>query len=352
MIRWIVVGIVHQTAVRAHLVGALFAVACGVALAPAEATEADPEEVRFQSGDFTLGALWFVPEGDAPFPAAVFVRGAGPSSRHNYWTRAVVDVLLEQGVAVLLPDKRGSDASEGDWRTADFGDLADDALAGVDFARSRPEVRADEVGLVGLSQGGRIAPMAASRSDAVAFVIDIVGAATDLKEQVSWEMYHTFREAGVEGAALQEALALQVLAEGYVEGAVEWQTYEAALQEALDGPAAEVARGFPSTHDAWQWTFFRQVLDADPIQYWREVTQPVLVLYGEDDHNSPVVSSVYRLLRVWREMDHPDATLRVIPGTGHALWEPDPDAHRPALHPEAVAVLGEWLAARTRTDGS
>ncbi|HUP48832.1 MAG TPA: alpha/beta fold hydrolase [Thermoanaerobaculia bacterium] len=307
---------------------------------------AEPEEVRFHSGDLALGGLFFVPHCDGPFPAAVFIRGSGPSSRNSYWARSLVDVLVERGIAVLLPDKRGSDASEGDWRTADFEDLAEDALAGVNFVRSRPGVIRDRVGLVGLSQGGKIAPIAASASDAVAFVVNLVGAASPLKEQVSWEMYHTFREAGVEGAALQQALGLQVLAEGYLEGLVNWQTYHAARLAASSGPGSGVAKGFPATPDAWQWAFFRSVLDFDPIPYWRKVTQPLLVMYGEDDHNAPTVDSAYRLIRVWRQMDHPDATLRIIPGTGHGLWEPKADPHRPVLHPSVVTILGEWLTTR------
>lgn len=302
-----------------------------------------PEDVRFRNGELTLGGLWFVPEGEGPFPAAVFIRGSGPSSRDSYWARSFVDVLLAKGFAVLLPDKRGSDASEGDWRTAGFDDLAGDALA-----RSRDEVDTSRVGLVGLSQGGKIAPLAASWSEAVAFVIDVVGAATTLAEQVSWEMYHTFREAGVRGAALENALTLQVLGEGYLRGEVDWRTYEGGLREALAGPAADVARGFPQTADAWQWQFFRRVMDYDPIPHWRKVTQPVLVLYGEDDHNAPTVRSVYRLIRVWRETGHAAAGVRVFEGAGHALWDPDSDPHRPRLHPDVIATLDAWLDAHVR----
>lgn len=288
-----------------------------------------------------------MPEGTGPFPAAVFIHGSGPSTRDNHWPRAIVGAFVHSGVAVLLPDKRGSDASEGDWRSADFEDLARDALAGVEFVQARHDVVRERVGLVGLSQGGRIAPIAASQSNAVAYVVDIVGAATPLKEQIGWEMYHTFREADVEGPVLQEALKLQVLAEGYVEGTVAWAEYDAVRRTALSGPGGGVARGFPSASDAWQWDFFRRVIHSDPIPYWRSVRQPVLVLYGEDDHNAPIVSSAYRLIRVWQEVDHPDATLRIIPGTGHGLWESGADPHHgPVLHAEVVSILREWLAKR------
>lgn len=333
----------------------VMAITCSLVLMPACELEAaasvQPEEVRFRSGDLTLGGLLFTPEGEGPFPAAVFIRGSGPSSRDNYWARAVVDALVENGVAVLLPDKRGSDASQGDWRTANFDDLAEDALAGVNYVRSRPDIARDRVGLLGLSQGGRIAPVAAARSDAVAFVINLVGAATGLREQVSWEMYYTFREARIEGAALEEALRLQVLAEGFVDGVVAWDTYERARLAGLGGPGAHIIRGFPATQDAWQWAFFRRVLGSDPIQSWQKVTQPVLVIYGEDDHNAPTVASAYRLIRVWRDIDHPDATLRIIAGTGHGLWAPEADAHRPVLHADVIRILDEWLGARLRPRG-
>lgn len=311
----------------------------------AEAPRVEPEEVRFSGPGVDLAGLWFVPPGEGPFPAAVIIRGSGPSTRDSYWARAMIDVLLEEGVAVLLPDKRGSDGSDGDWRTADFEDLADDAVAAVAFVRARPEVRADAVGLMGLSQGGKIAPVAAARSGDVAFVIDIVGAATTLAEQVSWEMYHTFREEGLTGEHLTEALGLQVAAERFVQGEIAWEDYERVLEEALASPWAEVAEAFPATPDSWRWGFFQGVIGFDPVPHWRNVRQPVLVVYGEDDHNAPAVRSAYRLIRAFTEEEHPDWTVRVIPEAGHPLWNPEsPNPHRPELHPELVALLEEWVS--------
>lgn len=307
------------------------------------------EEVRFRNGDLALAGLWFKPEGTGPFPTAVLIRGSGPSTRDSYWARAIKDVLLDAGVAVLLPDKRGSDGSSGDWRTADFQALAGDAVAAVRFARMRPGVRRDAVGLVGLSQGGKVAPVAAAAAEEVAFVVDLSGAATTFVEQVSWEMYHTLREAGLNGESLQEALILQVTAESYVQGHVDWASYRRLLDEALGGDWAGAAGGFPSEVDAWQWSFFRSVSHFDPLPWWTEVEQPVLVVYGEEDGNAPAVRSAYRLTRAFMEAGHTDWTLRVLPGTGHGLWDPrGGDPHRPALHPELVELLPAWLRRVTR----
>lgn len=302
-------------------------------------------EIHFQNGEITLTGLWFIPSGEGPFPAAVFIRGSGRSSRQSYWAQTVIDVLLEEGVAVLLPDKRGSDGSEGDWHTADFEDLAGDALAAVDFVRARPEVREDAVGVVGLSQGGKIAPIAAAQSNNISFVIDLAGSATSFLEQVSWEMFHTFREAGLEGQNLQEALLLQVTAEKYVKGEIEWERYQEVLDKALESSWTAVAEGFPSSPESWRWGFFRNVGDFDPLPYWRNVSQPVFIAYGEDDHNAPAVRSAYLLTRAFTEEEHPDWTVRVFPETGHGLWNPESsDSHHPELHPELVKLLRAWIS--------
>ena len=316
-------------------------------VAEAVASQPGAQEVHFRNGNLGLAGLLFIPAGDGPFPGAVVISGSGPSDRDSYWAHAFIDIFLASGVAVLLPDKRGTDGSEGDWRSADFDDLAADARAAVDFLRSRPDIDPGRVGLVGLSQGGKIAPVAAARTQTVAFVMDFAGAATSLAEQINWEMYHTFREAGVEGEALQEALSLQLLAEKYVAGELAWDLYKSALDAALAGPGAEVAKGFPSSPDAWQWSFFRGISTFDPLPSWREVDVPVLVVYGEDDHNAPAIRSTYSLIRAFMEEDHPDWTVRVLPGTGHGLWNPEsPDPGHPELHPELLSLMRDWIRTR------
>lgn len=305
---------------------------------------ADGEEVGFRSGDLELTGLWFTPRGEGPYPAAVILRGSGDSRRDSPWARLFVGLLLEEGVAVLLPDKRGSGGSEGDWRTATFDDLADDALAAVRHLRSSPAVDPDRVGLVGLSQGGRVAPVAAARSDEVAFVVDVVGSAVPFTEQVRHEMEHTFREAGLSGPSFDAAMRLHRLAERYLRGEVSWETYRTALDRALESEWSEVARGFPPTRDHWRWAFFRGVVDFDPIPHWRRVRAPSLVLYGEDDANTPTARSVERLERAFDGTGPDRHEIRVFEGLDHGLLAPmEGDDHGMALHPEVVRTLRGWL---------
>ncbi len=79
---------------------------------------------------------------------------------------------------MLLPDKRGSESSEGDWRTSSYEDLTTDTLAAIEFLRSRDAVSISSIGVIGMSEGGRIAPIVATQSDELAFVVNMVGEGT------------------------------------------------------------------------------------------------------------------------------------------------------------------------------
>ena len=105
-------------------------------------------EFRNNAQDLNLAGMLFVPEGAGPFPAAVIIHGSGTSIRNNGWYLTLTKFLQDNGVVVLLPDKRGSEKSGGDWRSASFEDLATDTLAAVDYLGSQEHVEITNVGIV------------------------------------------------------------------------------------------------------------------------------------------------------------------------------------------------------------
>ncbi len=87
----------------------------------------------------------------------------------------LADYLTRRGIAVLRVDDRGVGGSTGDPATSTTDDFTGDALAGVDYLKSRKEIDPGKIGLVGHSEGGIIAPLAASRSKNVAFIVLLAG---------------------------------------------------------------------------------------------------------------------------------------------------------------------------------
>lgn len=319
------------------LVAVLLLLSTANALADAPAPPRE-EDVAY-GGDVKLAAALLLPDGRGPWPAAVLAQGSGSSDRTNLWARGMAELLREHGLAVLLTDKRGSGKSAGDWRTAGFDELAGDVLAGVRYLRGRKDIDATRIGVVGLSQGGWIVPVAAARDSGIAFVVDVSGAGVSFAEQSFVEMANTAAKAGLSRDGVEEVLRLNALAMRFlVAGA--WAPYQAARERALHGPAKEIAAGFPSTPDAAIWTFLRKVATFDPLPYWLTVTQPAFIAYGEDDEqdNVPVRESVHRLEFVFARAGKTNYRIVVAPKAGHTLW-----IEQGVFEPHFRAALVEWL---------
>lgn len=154
--------------------------------------EIESETVTFASGDITLSGSLILPVSEAPVPGVVMVHGSGRATGDQY--RPLADRVAAYGIAVLVYDKRGVGDSEGTFPDVgissserNLGVLADDALAGVAYLESRAEVNHEAIGLIGPSQAGWIIPLAASQSEDVAFMVNIVGPTVTVGE----EMYYS-----------------------------------------------------------------------------------------------------------------------------------------------------------------
>ena len=109
------------------------------ALVGPDLSELEYSEVFFENKHegFQLAGMLFLPEGDGPFPTAIIIHGSGTSNRNNVWYLSVAKHLQDNGIAVLLPDKRGSEKSEGEWVGANFEELATDTLSAIEFVKDQ-----------------------------------------------------------------------------------------------------------------------------------------------------------------------------------------------------------------------
>lgn len=271
----------------------------------------DATDVRFTNArdGLELTGQLFLPTGPGPHPAVALVNGSGPSVRSNSWYLTVADALVDAGHVVLWPDKRGSGGSEGDWRTASFEALARDAAASLDFLATHPSVDPDRVGVVGMSQGGRVASVVAAEHDGLAYAVSVVGGAVPARASLRYEESHNLRELGF-----------------------------------LPGVADVVA--WPSS---WVITAVRQpafweaVGDFDPLPHWAEADVPVLFQLGAEDTNTDTATTVARLA----SLEDPAIRVEVYPGSGHALEQPVGEGDA-LVRPEALRDLTSFVAEATR----
>lgn len=306
------------------------------------APELHETHVSFVNGDVRLaGVVLSLATGrDGPSPGVVIIHGSGSSDRNQAWAAAFARGLAERGFVVLLPDKRGSGASAGDWRTTSFEGLADDAIAAVERLRAVDGVEPSRVGVVGLSQGGHIAPLAASRSDAIAFVIDVSGATVPIVEQIVDEVEKLAWRQGFTQEQVDRVNGLHRLAIGYALTGEGWETYEKALAQALASDLAGhgVVEPFPRAQDHWVWRWARTVGPYDPLPYWMAARAPAMVVFGVQDTQVDVAESVGRLLSVADRAESPRSIV-VFGDSGHDLREPS--RHR--IRSDLLDLLKNWV---------
>ena len=295
------------------------------------------EEVRFTSGQVHLAGTLVEPRGSGPFPAVVFIHGSGPDSRENYRGQAVW--FARRGIAALIYDKRGVGQSTGDWRYVHFGDLADDALAAVRVLRARADIRSDQIGLWGGSNGGWVAPLAAARDSGIAFVITVSGAAWTPAELAKWRSTTRAQQAGHPDSIVQrvgELMDLQaalIRRDGWERG---WQRYQGAVtpyrgepwirsMSALRNPLGDTSWFMPYTAD----------IDFDPLPVVERVRAPMLALLGAEDPIVPPRETAARL----SSLHKPNLTVRVIAGANHSMSPPN--SQQPVA--EYWDIMIQWL---------
>jgi len=269
----------------------------------------DQAEVRYRNGGVELVALLMTPLSQGPHPAAVFIHGSGRSFRDYLSYLQTADYLARHGCAVLLPDKRGCGKSGGEWLTSTFDEYAKDALAGVDFLTGIEAVDPQRIGLIGVSQGGWILPLAAAKSERVRFIVSISGSATVLDETMRWENAQGIRDAGV-------------------------PRWLAPLVE----PA--IANQIRKNHgEFWKLNGW-----FDPLPYWLKLSVPALVLNGELDKNVPVKKSVAILESVRRQNKKAEITIRIFAGSHHGLEDP----RTGEIREDSFSSMAEWIQLVTR----
>ena len=288
----------------------------GITHTASKLTDYREEKVRFSSGTIHLGGTLVAPSGPGPYPAVVFVHGSGPVTRDFYGPLPYH--FVRHGIAVLTYDKRGIGESEGNWLDSGFDDLASDAVSAVEFLKTKKEIRASSIGLFGISQGGWIVPLAASRSSNIAFAILVSAAAVTPEEQQLMNVAGEMRAANMPEGEIQKAVSgmkeqIESLRSEEVIGSL-----EASVQKMKqEGKDALLAANGPENPKFI--LFFRRIMDFDPIPVLEKVKCPVLVLYGDLDRLVPVSENKDRLEAALRKAEHPNVTVRVFPKADHAM---------------------------------
>lgn len=250
------------------------------------------------NGDVSLPAKVITPVGfPGPRPAVVLIQGAGPRGVDAYLPEA--EAFARAGIVMLIYQKRIVGYTP---FNRSFADLAGDALAGVRLLRARPDVDPARVGVWGYSEGGWVAPLAATLSSSVAFVVTVAGSGLPPARTQVWSNRTYLSRAGVQDRFLGP------LGEDFT---------DVAVSGGLFGEASY-----------------------DAAATLRKVRQPLLGIFGADDGSTAPGESMSAFAASLTDTH----TLRVIPGVGHSVRTADG-----AFPPGYLDLITSWINAQPST---
>jgi uncharacterized protein len=332
------------------------------------------EEVRYPNAEagIHLAGTLTLPEGPGPFPAVTLVTGSGAQNRdseifgHRIFL-VLADHLTRRGIAVLRSDDRGVGESEGDFRAATSADFAGDTRAAVEYLLTRPEVDPTAVGIVGMSEGGLIAPMVAAETDDVAFLVLLAGPGVPGEELLFRQGELISRAMGASDQDVERSRALQarlfaILREETDPGARRHRL-EGELRGALALMTEEERRAggiTADTEDGWvrsqlaplEGPWFRYFLLHDPAPVLRGIQVPVLALNGSLDLQVDAAQNLPAIESALRQGGNPDFTVEEVPGLNHLFQTATTGA--PAEYarieetfaPVALDRIADWIVER------
>ena len=274
------------------IVGLSIALTFSLLISSAGGSRPQTGRVTFQNGEVTLAGNLFVPVGEGPFPAVVIVHGSGKETSRDLVYHSWF--FVQHGFAVLTYDKRGVGESSGTYKMVDINngesvleDLAGDALAGVEFLKGRDRIDPNRIGIFGGSQAGWIAPLAASKSSDVAFIVLFSGPVCT----VGQEMFYS----GTTGAGPGDK----------IEGI--------SLEEASD-----MARDYAGPHGF------------DPLPSLDAIDIPGLWMFGGQDRSTPVPLSV-EVLDALVAQQGKDFSYIIYPNADHNIRDQETEQFYPLM---------------------
>lgn len=283
------------------------------------------EDIAFKNGELTLSGTLYIPEGEGPFPAVIFVHGSGAETRENSGYSAKWFTSL--GFVSLIYDKRGAGKSGGDTASIqrfNLDDLAGDLVAAVEFLSTRQETDKSKIGVHASSQGGWVSSLALTKTDKIAFLIMRSASVTTIGDDRIFERSARLRREGFSDEDIRQAVAMQRV-EGKQDGdrksPDEFTRLFAEYQSKKWFPRVYAGTDAfsPTLTDYRMW--YATIVDYDPVKDLSQSDAPIFWIFGDPkmDELGPVLQSIENVEQL--KQTGKDYSILQLDGEGHNIRE-------------------------------
>jgi len=334
----------------------------------------DEEKVIYYNKDKSIkyGGTLTIPKRAKNVPVVVLITGSGQQDRDEtlfdhkpFWV--IADYLSRNGIAVLRVDDRGIGETTGDMINATSADFAKDVLVGVDFIKTHPGINIKRIGLLGHSEGGMIAPMAAVQSKDVAFIISLAGLGVKGEDIIIKQCTDGFTRAGFNKDYVNRMISLYRsmidLSNQHINDATDndlkpafakfmetWlkQQPESFLSQAgFKGPNANSYINTLAANLYLPW--MRYFNNYDPAAALTKLTIPVLALNGEKDTQVSAKENLAGFDSLLTKAGNKHFKTMAMPGLNHLFQHANTGQLseygkiEETISPEVLEIITQWI---------
>jgi uncharacterized protein len=311
-----------------------------------------------------------MPETGSKFPAVLLITGSGPEDRdetlfgHKPF-KIIAEYLSNRGFAVLRVDDRGvGKTTKGrNPKLATSENFAKDVLSGVDFLKKRSEINPFKIGLIGHSEGGMIAPIAANQSKDVAFIVSLAGTGVPGHIVAHNQMETLLFSNKMDTLRVKQQVAFNDRIVNLMMNENDDKIFEEKLALEINGMTDELKTKFgfkgmekmviaqvKSQNIPWSKFFMKH----DPATDWTKVKVPVLALNGSKDTQVAIDLHLPAIEKALKNGGNMHYKIVKLEGLNHLFQHAETGLVneyakiKEDFAPEALQIMGDWLTEITK----
>ncbi len=324
------------------------------------------EEIEFENKEagVILAGTLTLPESNAKVPAVVLLTGSGKQGRDHdigghkpFWL--IADYLTRNGIAVIRMDDRGFGGSTGDFNTSTTGNFAKDALAAVNYLKSREEIDVNQIGLIGHSEGGAKAVIAASQSNDVKFMISLSGSIVNFGDIHIHQITDRLRTQNIpdENIKLETEWRRKLNeivrepSDSVIAAEKMWAAYHTLSEEdikAMNWPKGRMNHMVSQLLSPW----WRYSISLDVPSLYMGLDCPALLLFGEKDVQVIAKDNMPLIEAAIVANEKPNISIRLIDGVNHLYQTAETGSEyeyiqiEETFSPTVLKIMYEWILER------
>ena len=323
------------------------------------------EEVLIKNPDsqgITLAGTLTLPRKKGTFPAVILVSGSGQQDRNSEIFGhkpflVISDYLTRHGIAVLRYDDRGTASSTGIHDTCSTYDFSTDAESAFKYLQGRKEINQKQIGFIGHSEGGMIAPMVAARNKEVAYIILL--AAPGVKGDSLLFLQAKLMTSGMNDKEREKALNNRRRQDSIILHTTDFSQMKQNLTDFFEEICDKQASASTTSEEKEKFVkqsvrittskYYQYFVKYDPAPALSQVQCPILALNGENDIQVPADENLNAIQNILFHSGNSNLTIKKLPKLNHLFQTSQTGSIseyaqiEETFSPKVLKIMVKWL---------